>query len=599
MTAEQIGIRNTFTIKTLTANGSNFTCLARVLVSGAKINTSLGYYAKIRIRSVNVVTYIDAFQQVQNIERVLGSIPSGIKYFSGQDALNYDKYSALANFTGYNLVRIDNTEATKSLIGKPIEISTAVPNQDTFLTTVLPPVLDGQVGYAYLSAEITLNALNADYFSLGVRQVGGDEFIEFSRADIGKKKRVQFVRTSAALSVGAHCFLIATSRAFTGGVAGVGLDGGGPTVNLTINSFSHYASQNFLPTSYHADFFDEAHTEDLLTGYAKLPVQTVIINEYGDSISEHNYAKFIACNGYDFKINIYGLRGPVSEISSGPGTGACATFGVMTDVADAVLTMFGTHDWGKNAPIGAIGTLDKTTYIGAYEVMLRGLIDKYPGKLIIPVSMPPRGSTSTDLEFFQMKTPTGVTVRDYVNALRDLCNAYGLPFVDAFAASGANQLTMTGHPNLYVPGTTIDNVLLDAAGASTVNASYFTSDFISVAQGKTYGTPLGVYFSEWNGSTFIRRSPANQTKLYLHPSTTQIRLSVSKTETVIANTTIGVGPARFWFADQVDAYMPDRIHPSAICQARIGAAVSSVLKPILDARRRTALYAAAIYNNAD
>jgi hypothetical protein len=286
---------------------------------------------------------------------------------------------------------------------------------------------------------------------------------------------------------------------------------------------------------------------------------------------------------------------------NGPGTGACNAdkYGVMTDDADVVMPMFGTHDWSKPTPVGSIGTLDKTTYIGAYEVLIRGLIAKYPNKIILPVSITPRNLTNTDAEFFNGVTSSGITLRDYVNALRGLCEHYGLPFVDAFAASGANYLTMTGNPNLYIPGTTSDNTLVDAAGVSSTNAGFFTSDFINVTQGKTYGTPVGCFFVEYNGSTFIRRSPAGSVILHMHPNTTRVRLCVSKSETVIAGTTVGVGPTRFWFADQTDACMRDRIHPESACQARIAAEVSKVLKPVLDARRVAVLYQNTIYNNAD
>jgi len=600
VTAEQVGVRNTLTVKSVTANGTNFTANVKTIASGSKINAGLAYFAKVRIRRVSIVTYLNVFENVQSLERVLGNIATGVKYFNGLEAQTYDKFSTAANFQGYNIVRADHVESTQNLIGKTIEISTAVPNQDALLNVAIPPALLGAAGFAYISIEVTLNTLNADYFQFTHRGSGGDEGVVLTRADIGKRRVIHMVRKVGSFSSSGQFFLIGTNRVFTAGVAGVGLDGGSPTVNLTIHNYSQYISESLLPTSYHADFFSEAHSEDLLTNYVKLPVQNVVINAYGDSITEHNYGKFIAADNYHFDINIYGLRGPISD-TNGNGTGACnaSMYGVMTDVADVVMLMFGTHDWGKNVPVGSIGTLDKATYIGAYEVLIRGLIAKYPNKIILPVSITPRNLTNTDAEFFNGVTSSGITLRDYVNALRGLCEHYGLPFVDAFAASGANYLTMTGNPNLYVPGTTSDNTLIDATGVSTSNVSYFTSDFINVTQGKTYGTSLGCFFVEYNGSTFIRRSPASVSTLYLHPNTTRVRLCVSKTETIIAGTTVGVGPGRFWFADQADACMRDRIHPEGACQARIAAEVSKVLKPVLDSRRVSINYQGTIYNNAD
>lgn len=597
--AEQVGVRNTLTVKSLTKSGSSVICGIRTIAAGAKINEALPYFSKVLMRRVSVIKYTDSLQNLQSIERVLGVVAGSKKALMASDLQAHQKYTDPKTFQGYNLVRMDSVENTKNLVGRTLSISNSVPSSGFSIGSVLPPAIDGTPGYTYLQAEITLNSLNADYLNLIFRTQGGDDGPTLTRADIGKKKRVQLVRRATALTATNQFLLFATNLLFTNGVAGVGLDGGDPTASITINSLSVYASQSFLPTSYHAAFFDEQHTADVLPDYVKQPVQQLTINAYGDSITEHNYMRFIGCDGYSFAINIYGLRGPVSEVASGPGSGACNTFGVMTDAADIVMPMFGTHDWSRDVPIGAIGTLDKTTYIGAYEAMVRGLIAKYPGKIIIPVSMPPIGRTSTDAEFLFMKTPTGVTVRQYVNALRDLCDFYGLPFVDAYAASGANQLTMTGHPNLYVPGTTSDNTLIDAAGAVTTNATWFTSDFISVSQGKSYGAATRCHFAEYNGSTFVRRTTGLGTKLYLHPSTTHVRISVSKSEVVIAGTAIGVGPSRFWFADQADAYMPDRVHPNEVCQARIAAEVSRVLKPVLDARRMTAAYQNTIYINAD
>jgi hypothetical protein len=600
VTGEQIGIPNTLTNKTVIAAGTIFNCAVKAIPAGSKIDPGLAYYAKVLIKNISVVTYLDAFENLQNIERVIGSIPVGTKYF-GEDTLStlYEQYSTSSNFQGYAICRLDNVENTTNLINKSFNISSAVPSLNQNLRPLTPPAISGLTGYFYVTVEVTLNSLNGDYFNLTYRAVG-DETMQLTRADIGKKKTFKFVQKTGVVGTIQQFLLIETNRIFTANVSNTGLDGTTPSASITLNGFSCYFSQKFLPTSYHGNFFNEYRTEDFLLNYVKEPVQEVVINAYGDSITEHNYAKYIAAEGYDFKINIYGLRSTLSDIN-GTGTGACNAdkYGVMTNTADVVMPLFGTHDWGKPTPVGSIGTLDKNTYIGAYEFLIQGLINKYPGKIIIPVSITPRNLTNNDNEFFNGQTSTGIKLRDYVNALRDLCDHYGLPFVDAFAASGANPMTMTGHPNLYNPATTADNTLIDATGVSSSNTGYFTSDFMDVVQGFNYGTPTGCFFIEYNGSAFIRRSPASMTKLYMHPNTTRVKVCVSKSETLIAGTLIGVGPSRFWFAEQTDAYMPDRIHPSPICQARIAAEASKVLKQVLDARRMDASYQATIYNNAD
>lgn len=123
----------------------------------------------------------------------------------------------------------------------------------------------------------------------------------------------------------------------------------------------------------------------------------------------------------------YGItNNAVSNNTGGSGDPMCIRFATMDDDADVVIVMGGTNDFLRvNAPLGTIDSKDNTTFYGAYNVLVQGLIAKYMNrKARIVLMVPPMRSRSTE------QNTHGVTLAQIQQAVRDIANKYALPYVD-------------------------------------------------------------------------------------------------------------------------------------------------------------------------
>lgn len=91
----------------------------------------------------------------------------------------------------------------------------------------------------------------------------------------------------------------------------------------------------------------------------------------------------------------------------------------MVDGADIVIFEGGRNDYNVSAPMGEIGNTDTTTFLGAVQTMLAGLMEKYPNALIVCVTpwdlvdLDATGLTSNKVN------EAGLRTEDYANAFAD------------------------------------------------------------------------------------------------------------------------------------------------------------------------------------
>ena len=95
----------------------------------------------------------------------------------------------------------------------------------------------------------------------------------------------------------------------------------------------------------------------------------------------------------------------------------------MDDNADLIIVMGGVNDRWGNTRLGQFGDSTIDTVYGAMEVMCDGLMTKYPGKTIIFV-------TPTEEDSIRSNT-TGTTVKQIANAMKTVCDKYGMKLYDA------------------------------------------------------------------------------------------------------------------------------------------------------------------------
>jgi lysophospholipase L1-like esterase len=133
----------------------------------------------------------------------------------------------------------------------------------------------------------------------------------------------------------------------------------------------------------------------------------------------------------------------------------------MTNDADIVFVCAGTNDYGSafsitgahTAPFGAFTDRANSTFYGALHVLYKGLIEKYFGKTIIIITPPHRAgigdSSSNDLS---LNPVTNKNLRDYVNAIREVAEFYGLYVLDLYKELNINP-NITLNKTTYMPDT--------------------------------------------------------------------------------------------------------------------------------------------------
>ena len=131
----------------------------------------------------------------------------------------------------------------------------------------------------------------------------------------------------------------------------------------------------------------------------------------------------------------YGASGTTIAQTSGNdnGMGGLAfvnRFSNMDDDADLVIVFGGTNDYGLSYTVdfGTPSDTEKTTFYGALNCLCNGLIEKYNGKTIVFMTPLHR-----DIETANVK---GKTLLDYVNAIKEVCQTFGIPVIDTYNISG-------------------------------------------------------------------------------------------------------------------------------------------------------------------
>lgn len=131
----------------------------------------------------------------------------------------------------------------------------------------------------------------------------------------------------------------------------------------------------------------------------------------------------------------YGISG--TRIASQPDDGGSAMsvrYTAMDDDADLVVVFGATNDFGHGtAPIGTTDDFTTETFLGALNVLMTGLIDKYPAASICFL-------TPLHRDFYdgyvELNPETGLTLELFAEHLKERARYYALPVLDLYATSG-------------------------------------------------------------------------------------------------------------------------------------------------------------------
>lgn len=149
-------------------------------------------------------------------------------------------------------------------------------------------------------------------------------------------------------------------------------------------------------------------------------------------------------------VNNYGSNGStISGDGINSGTNPMnIRFNNMDETADYVVVFGGTNDHGQNITLGKIEDITNITFYGSLDILIKGLIEKYPTKRIAFI---------TPLRKINIgANENGNTLEDFVNAIKEKCKQYAIPVLDFYNESGCipqiesfkiNNLPDGLHPN--------------------------------------------------------------------------------------------------------------------------------------------------------
>lgn len=117
-------------------------------------------------------------------------------------------------------------------------------------------------------------------------------------------------------------------------------------------------------------------------------------------------------------------------------------YNLMDSNLDYICVFGGSNDYDYQIPIGTSTDTTNTTFYGALNVLISGLIERYPGKPLIFL---------TPL-YRTLNRESGYKFLDYVNAIIERCNYYSIPVFNLTERSTIKSLINTINTKYYVNG---------------------------------------------------------------------------------------------------------------------------------------------------
>ena len=177
-----------------------------------------------------------------------------------------------------------------------------------------------------------------------------------------------------------------------------------------------------------------------------MKLEGMTFNFLGDSITEgvgttapdRRYFELIKVQKGLSAVNGYGISGTRLAKQSTPSEEPSFDKDFVSRVdemceADGVVVFGGTNDYGHgDAPVGIFSDRTSETFYGACHTLFSKLIEKYPGKPIV-IMTPLHRATEDEIK---VKHGVSVTLKTYVDIIREVAEFYSLPVCDMYKISG-------------------------------------------------------------------------------------------------------------------------------------------------------------------
>lgn len=179
-----------------------------------------------------------------------------------------------------------------------------------------------------------------------------------------------------------------------------------------------------------------------------MDLKNLKINFLGDSITEghgvsseeRRFTNLLADN-YGIISRNYGIGGTRIAIQKNPS--ACDRHDLyfigrvseMDPDCDVVMVFGGTNDYGHgDAPLGNMSDRTEDSFYGALHVLYNTLINRYPDSKII--IMTPIHRLDSEQPKYEHGGLVFRTLKQYVDAIREVAEYYSLPVLDLYASYG-------------------------------------------------------------------------------------------------------------------------------------------------------------------
>ena len=119
------------------------------------------------------------------------------------------------------------------------------------------------------------------------------------------------------------------------------------------------------------------------------------------------------------------------------------------ETCDAVIINCSINDYGTSVPMGTMeaGYSNKATFYGGVHYVINKLVEKYGNTPIVWINATHRNSANlpefvinNDGTFTITQNSVGCSLKDYVLALEEVCDAYSVPVADAYRKSRIQPL---------------------------------------------------------------------------------------------------------------------------------------------------------------
>ena len=142
-----------------------------------------------------------------------------------------------------------------------------------------------------------------------------------------------------------------------------------------------------------------------------------------------------------------GVSGVPMANGSANGSGTVYTIDRYTEFSDKDLVIIaaGTNDFKLNVPLGDKGesgdiSFDDTTFYGAYRKSIEKILSVNPTIRIVLFTPLQRDNSDYDVN---TTNGSGHKLIDYVNAIIEIGEMYGVPIVDLYRNSGITKLNLS------------------------------------------------------------------------------------------------------------------------------------------------------------